>query len=351
MTISVTRATALKAKPDGSDIGFGTHTTDHLFLADYRADTGWINPRVEPYQGVRLDPTALALHYGCSIFEGLKMFRQPDGRLAIFRPLTNAERLNHSARLMALPDLPTDLFLDGLLALVRMDEAWTPTHAGYTLYARPVMLGIEPTLGVQRPKQCLFYILLTPTPPYYRKGQRGFRLLADRRFARGGPYSVAAAKTAGNYGKMVLPIEEARRLGFDTVLWLDGRQQRFIEEAGITNIFVVYRDCIVTPPLNGRILPGVTRDSTLTLLRERGLPVQEAETPIDALCAAIKAGDVREVFLTGTATVVAPVSSISFEGRDHVLPSQTPLAAAIYDTLTGIQAGVLPDKYGWLHHV
>lgn len=349
--ITFTPASVLKPKPAPADLGFGTHTTDHLFLIDYREGSGWSAPRIEPYGSLALDPRALAFHYGCSIFEGLKIFRQPDGGLAIFRPEVNAARLNASAELVALPRLPPELFVEGLVALVRTDAAWAPQDEAYTLYARPVMLGAQPVLGVQRPLECLFYILLTPTPAYYRKGQPGFRLLADPNLARGSPYTVAASKTAGNYGKMVVPTEKARAEGYDNILWLGGSDQRSIEEAGITNVFIVYEDRIVTPPLNGRILAGVTRDSTITLLQREGRRVDEIETDIGDLCTGIASGAVREVFLTGTATAVAPVASICFEGHEYTLPAQTVTASAMYETLAGIQYGRRLDPYGWLHHV
>jgi branched-chain amino acid aminotransferase len=351
MTIAFTPASTLKAKPTPAELGFGTHATDHFFLVEYREGTGWLSPRIEPYGSLALDPRALAFHYGCSIFEGLKIFRQPDGGLAIFRPEANAARLNASAELVALPRLPSELFIEGLVALVRADAAWAPQDEACTLYARPVMLGVQSVLGVQRSLECLFYILLTPTPAYYRKGQPGFRLLADPTLARGGAYTVAAAKTAGNYSMMVVPMEKARAKGYNNILWIGGPSQRHIEEAGITNVFVVYEDRIVTPPLNGRILAGVTRDSAITVLRDEGLRVDEAETDIGDLCAGIASGAVREVFLTGTATVVAPVASISFEDREYTLPVQTMTASALYETLTGIQYGHRLDPYGWLHHV
>jgi branched-chain amino acid aminotransferase len=351
MTITFTPATTLKAKPAPGELGFGTHATDHVFLVDYRDGAGWMAPRIEPYGPLTLDPRALAFHYGCSIFEGLKIFRQPDGGLAIFRPDANAARLNASAEIVALPRLPPQLFVDGLAALVRVDADWAPKDEACTLYARPVMLGAQPILGVQRSLECLFYILLTPTPAYFRKGQPGFRLLADPRLARGGAYTVAAAKTAGNYGKMVVPMEKARADGYHNILWLGGPGQRRIEEAGITNVFVVYRDRIVTPPLNGRILAGITRDSAITLLRDEGRRVDEAETDIADLCAGIASGDVQEVFLTGTATVVAPVASITFEGCEYTLPTRAATAETLYDTLTDIQCGRRGDPHGWLHHV
>ncbi|MEM1301536.1 MAG: branched-chain amino acid aminotransferase [Pseudomonadota bacterium] len=351
MNIAVSTQSPVSAKPLGKNLGFGTHATDHLFVVNYSDERGWYAPRVEPYGPIDVDPRALAIHYGSAIFEGLKIYRQPDGGLALFRPDYNANRLNTSAALVALPELPTDIFLDGLIAVVRKDAAWAPQDTDYTLYARPVMMATEPILGVQRPKECVFYIILTPTPPYYREDQPGFKLLADKKLSRGSTYSVAASKTAGNYAKMIVPMEDARKRGFDNILWLGGEGQNLIEEAGITNVFVVYDDHIATPPLDGQILPGATRDSAITLLRGQDKTVVEKEISIEDLCRDIRQGRVTEVFLTGTATVVAPVASITYEDEAVDLGPDSPVAKRLYQTLTGIQGGTLPDPYGWLHHV
>jgi len=351
MSIAISIASTLKAKPVNQDLGFGTHVSDHMFLVNYSEGRGWHSPRIEPYGPLEFDPRALAIHYGGSIFEGLKIYKQADGGLALFRPSYNANRLNASADLVALPQLPADIFIEGLVSLVRQDSDWAPEDKSYTLYARPVLMASEPVLGVQRPQECVFYIILTPTPPYYREDQPGFRLLADKSFSRGSPYSVAASKTAGNYAKMIVPMEQARAQGFDNILWLGGEDQNLIEEAGITNVFVAYKDRVATPPLNGQILAGATRDSAITLLRDHGKPVEETPVTIEALCAGIAAGEVSEVFLTGTATVVAPVASITFEGKDYALPEARPIATELYKTLTGIQSGEIADTHGWLHHV
>lgn len=351
IAISTPLETTRKTILDDDKIGFGTHASDHMFLVDFSEDRGWHSPRVEPYRSIELDPRALTIHYGNSIFEGLKIYRQPDGGLALFRPNYNANRLNTSAELVALPQLPTDIFLSGLSALVRQDADWVPDDTAYTLYARPVMMASEPVLGVQRPKDCLFYIVLTPTPPYYREDKPGFRLLADKSLSRGGNYSVAASKTAGNYAKMILPMENARKRGFDNILWLGGQEHNLIEEAGITNVFVVYHDRIDTPPLNGKILAGATRDSAIKLLRDKGHNVEERDIAIEDLCHGILEGTVREVFLTGTATVVAPVASISFEEREYNLSDDGLVAKDLYQSLTGIQNGTLPDQHGWLYRV
>lgn len=351
MEIAVNLAPSRRHRPRAEELGFGTHVTDHMFIVEFQEGDGWHSPRVQPYGLLQLDPRALALHYGCSVFEGLKIYRQPQGGLALFRPQANAARLNTSGERVALPTLPPELFLNGLQTLVKTDRDWAAQDESYTLYARPVMLGVQPVLGVQRPQECLFYILLTPTPAYYRPGDAAFRLFASTDLARGGTYSLGASKTSGNYAAMVVPNERARSTGYHQVLWLGGPGQSRIEEAGITNVFLVYADRVVTPPLNGRILPGVTRDSVITLLRQAGHHVDEVETDIDDVCAAIESGDIREIFLTGTATVIAPVSSLTFDGREHRLAPRFDLSTYLHHTLTGIQGGRLPDRNGWLWNV
>ena len=351
MIITTTPTTSPKPKPDLAEIGFGTHMTDHLFKVHYAAPTGWTDARIEAYGPLSLDPAAISLHYGQSIFEGLKIFRQPDGGLALFRPAENARRLNASAARIGMPDLPEEIFLDGLRTLVALDRDWAPDRPGYTLYARPVMIATQAILGVQPSAEHLFFILLTPTPSYFQPGQKGVRLWADRTYARTAPYTVAAAKTAGNYAKIVMPLDAVRAQGYDNILWLDGIERRRIEEVGITNIFVVYADHVSTPPLNGRILPGVTRDSVMTLIRDRDLAVIEEETDIDDLCAGIDSGRISEVFLTGTATVVAPVSSITFDQREYTLTGQPTLSTELYERLISIQTGRVDDKFGWLSRV
>lgn len=351
MAISFSFADKMKPKPESESIGFGTHETDHIFITEYVEGIGWHKSRIEPYSGLTLDPRALAFHYGCSIFEGLKIYPQLDGTLAVFRPDKNAARLNQSAELVALPNLPPEIFLEGLCELVKADASWISDDPNIGLYARPVMLGSEAVLGVQRPKRCLFFILLTPTATYYKQGQPGFRLYADRSLSRGGNYSVASSKTAGNYGKMVVPTEQVRAKGYDNILWLGGPEHVNIEEAGITNVFVVYNDKIVTPPLNGRILPGVTRDSIISLIAADGSDVHEEETDIRQLCDQIKSGQVQEVFLTGTATTVAPVQSIHFEGVDYQLKGKTVFASSLFQRLSDIQHGRIPDTNGWLLNV
>ena len=347
MKISFNRTAEPKEKPDLNLIGFGTHTTDHMFLVEFSKEKGWYNARISPYAKLEIDPSAMALHYAVSIFEGLKVYKQKGGGLAAFRPLENALRLNRSAQLMAMPKLPTSLFLDGLKRLVEIDQSWVPERDGYALYVRPVMISTQATLGVSKSSEFLFYIILTPSPPYYKKGAIGFNLLASPALSRSEGYSVASSKTAGNYGKLVPPQESAKSDGFDNILWLGGKNHNYIEEAGITNVFVVKHDKVITPPLNGQILSGITRDSVIELLKERNIIVKQHDIDIETLCTEIENGSATEAFLTGTATVIAPVRSIYFNDSEFLFKTAPKLATSLYQELVDIQSGNIEDKFGW----
>ena len=231
-----------------------------MFLCDYHAGRGWVDPRVVPYGPIVMDPAALVLHYGQALFEGLKAYRQPDGGVALFRADRNASRFTASAARMAMPELPEALFLDAVRRLVKVDADWVPGEPGTSLYVRPVMVANEPALAVRRAEHFVFYILLSPVAALYQPGRPAYKLLVSEEYSRSSNGGSGAAKTSGNYGQTIVALEGARAQGYDNILWLDGAYREYIEEAGITNIFVAGRDSVITPPLNGRILPGVTRD-------------------------------------------------------------------------------------------
>ncbi len=347
--IKVRRSDTLKSKPDLAELDFGSHTTDHIFIAEYHKQSGWKNARVEPYCKISLDPTALVFHYAQAIFEGIKLYIQTDGKLAAFRPEENARRMNESARKMAMPDIPADLFLQGLNQLALIDSHWLPDKPGFTLYVRPVMIATQAILGVQASEEYLFYMVLTPVKPYYKPGQKGMNLLAINDKSRSSPGDVSDAKTAGNYGKTIRVLRDVKEAGFDNMLWLGGEGNRWVEEAGITNVFVRFEDHIATPPLNGRILAGITRDTVIQLLRQRGDTVVEKEIDINKLCSAIDNGEVIEAFVTGTATTVAPIDSITFNDRKYKLASiKNSLANLLYFRIQDIQNGTSSDKNSWM---
>lgn len=350
MQFTFRQSSQLKIKPDISQVQFGSHISDHIFVADYEEGFGWINARIIPYSSFQLEPTALVLHYGQSIFEGLKAYRQPDGAIALFRPDQNFHRMNRSAARMAMPEIPEDLFNTGLHRLISVEQEWVPATRNASLYVRPIMFANEAALGVRRSSRYVFCIMLCPVPSYFNIGDKPFKLLAREDFSRTAQGGVGNAKTSANYGQSIIALEEARREGFDNLLWLDAAKHQWIEEAGITNIFIKYSDKVVTPPLSGRILPGITRASVIDLLRHQGVSIIETETTIEDLVRDIDQGLVHEIFLTGTATVVAPVDEIGFRGKRFKLTfnSANSLATSLYQTLTGIQNGTLPDHFDWM---
>jgi branched-chain amino acid aminotransferase len=350
--IPVERTRTTRHRPADAELGFGRHFTDHLFRADWLEGRGWHGARVEPYGPVALDPAASSLHYGQSIFEGLKVFRRPGG-LALFRPRLHAERFAASARRLVMPPVDPDLLLDGIRALVRTDASWMPAAPGTALYVRPVMFATEPFLGVRPAKAYALLVLLSPVGGYFAGPPRPLRIWVERSRARAARGGLGAAKASANYVASLLAAEEAKARGFDQVLWLDAAERRWLEEIGTMNVFARIGGTLVTPPLEGTILAGVTRDSVLQLCRDRGLPVEERRVSLDELVSAHRDGRLEEVFGTGTASLVAPIGEIAWEGTTLTLPA--PGAGAIGEPLRtelgAIQRGEAPDRHGWLEEL
>ena len=336
---------------DPARLGFGKIFTDRMLVADWDSMQGWHDPRIEPYVPFSLEPAAMVFHYAQEIFEGLKAYKWGDGSISLFRPDMNLARFNRSAVRLSLPQLPDDLFLEGIDQLVRLERDWIPASEGTSLYIRPTLIATEPVLGVKPADQCRFFVILSPVGAYYAAGFQPVRILVEDHFVRAVPGGTGEAKTGGNYAASLLAGQEAKQRGFDQVLWLDGIERRFVEEVGAMNIFFVIDGRMVTPNLTGSFLPGITRDSVLRLAPSLGLQAEERPVAIDELMAGIKNGHVQEVFGTGTAAVVSPVSTLCYKGEqvtvgDGAVGRVTQL---LYDTLTGIQYGRLPDRFGWLH--
>jgi branched-chain amino acid aminotransferase len=350
--IPVQRTESPRPHPADADLGFGRHFTDHLFRADWAEGPGWHGARVGPYGALSLDPATSALHYGQSIFEGLKVFRQPGGGLALFRPWAHAERFARSAARLAMPPLDPGLLLDGVRALVREDASWMPSAPGTAIYVRPVMFATEPFLGVRAAHGYAVLVFLSPVGGYFA-AERPLRLWVERERARAARGGIGAAKASANYVASLLPAEEAKARGFDQVLWLDAAERRWLEEIGTMNVFVRLGETLVTPPLSGTILAGVTRDSVITLARQRGVTVEERPISLEELQAAHGAGRLREVFGTGTAAVVSPVGVLSYRGHEtQVNGNRTgPLAKRLYNVLTRLQHGEEEDKWGWVERI
>jgi branched-chain amino acid aminotransferase len=347
--IRISKTTAPKPKPKDADLGFGQIFTDHMFLADFQEEKGWYDPRVEPYAPIPLDPAAAVLHYAQAIFDGLKAFRGADGKVRLFRPQKHVERMNGSARRLCIPALDTDLALSSIATLVKLDRDWVPGTVGTSLYIRPVVIANEPFLGVRPAKQYLYYVILSPVGAYYPEGMAPVKILVVDKYVRAVDGGVGAAKTSGNYAASLYASEEAKHMGYTQVLWLDGVHRKYLDEVGTMNIMLRIGDEVVTPPLTGTILPGVTRDSVLHLLRKWGVTVSERAISIDDVVHAYKRGTLREVWGTGTAAVISPVGELAYKGMPMVINDGKigPLTQRLYDAIVGIQYGQAPDPDGW----
>jgi branched-chain amino acid aminotransferase len=328
---------------------FGTNYSDHMFVADWN-NGEWTEPRVVPFGNMTFSPAMTALHYGQSLFEGFKAHRTADGRVAAFRPLANHARLNRTAARLAMPEVPVELFREGLLELLRIDREWAPHREGGSLYIRPVYFGTDDSLMVRPASRYRFVIFTSPGGPYF--GQP-IRLLAEETYVRAFPGGTGDAKTAGNYGGGLLAAKLAQGKGYHNVMWLDGQQRRFIEESGVMNIMFVIDGVAITPPLSGTILPGVTRDSVLTLLRDMKIPLEERPIAVDEVVGAHASMKLQEAFGIGTAAIIAPIACIGYCGKDMEIATGSPngVAAKLHAKLTAIQTGKDPDPRGWLLYI
>jgi len=347
--IRISRATVKKTKPRDSELTFGTVFTDHMFVMDFQEEKGWYDPRIEPYGPIALDPAAAVLHYAQAVFDGLKAFRGRDGRVRLFRPQKHVERLIQSSQRLCIPPLDPDLALKSLVTLVGMEKDWVPSTVGTSLYVRPTIIASEPFLGVRPAKSYIYYVILSPVGAYYPEGINPVKILVVDKYVRAVEGGVGSAKTGVNYAASLYAAEEAKHAGFTQVLWLDGRERKYIDEVGTMNIMLKLGDEIVTPPLSGTILAGVTRDSALTLMRDWGLRVSERPVTIDEVAAAARKGALDEVWGTGTAAVISPVGELSYRGERIVINEGKigKLTQRLYDAIVGIQYGTAPDTRGW----
>ena len=347
--IRVTKATSLKPKPKDAELGFGQIFTDHMFVADFQEEKGWYDPRVEPYGPLSLDPAAAVLHYGQSIFDGLKAFRGVDGKVRLFRPQKHVERMTNSAKRLCIPALDPSMALDSIVTLVGIERAWVPKTIGTSLYIRPIIIANEPFLGVRPAKSYVYFVILSPVGAYYPEGMAPVKIRVEERYVRAVDGGLGGAKTGANYAASLMAGEEAKHEGFTQVLWLDGVQRKYIDEVGTMNIMVKIGGEVITPPLGGTILPGVTRDSVLTLLKDWGIKASERQISIDEVVAAHKAGTLEEVFGTGTAAVISPVGELAYKGQRMVINGgrTAPLTQKLYDAIVGIQYAKAPDPHHW----
>ena len=347
--IRISRAATKKPKPKDSELTFGTVFTDHMFVMDFQEEKGWYDPRVEPYGPFPLDPAAAVLHYAQAVFDGLKAFRGRDGQVRLFRPQKHVERLIQSSQRLCIPPLDPDLALKSLVTLVGIEKDWVPSTVGTSLYVRPTIIASEPFLGVRPAKSYIYYVILSPVGAYYPEGINPVKILVVDKYVRAVEGGVGGAKTGVNYAASLYAAEEAKHAGFTQVLWLDGRERKYIDEVGTMNIMMKIGDEIVTPPLSGTILAGVTRDSALTLMRDWGLRVSERPVTIDEVAAAARKGTLEEVWGTGTAAVISPVGELAYKGERLVINGGRigTLTQKLYDAIVGIQYGTAPDTRGW----
>lgn len=350
MNITITKTTAPKAKPDDSTLGFGKIFTDHMFIMDYSKEEGWNNARIVPFENLSIHPASTVLHYGSEIFEGLKAYRRADSKVQLFRPIENIRRMNRSAERLCLPQLDENEALEALLKFVEVEQDWTPSSEGTSLYLRPFMFGNDESLGVHAVHNATFVIIASPVGSYYAEGINPVKIMIedeDVRAVRGG---TGYAKCGGNYAASNRAGERAERKGYSQVLWLDGVERKYIEEVGAMNVMFKINGEIVTPMLSGSILPGITRMSCLEVLRKEGYKVSERLISIDELEEAMENGTLEEAWGCGTAAVISPIGELCYKDKKYSVNNGEigEVTQHLYDTLTGIQWGKLDDSYGWI---
>ncbi|MDX8029482.1 branched-chain amino acid aminotransferase [Lentzea sp. BCCO 10_0856] len=339
------RVAEVLAKP-----GFGQHFTDHMVTIRWNREQGWHDAEVGPYSSLALDPAAMVLHYGQAIFEGLKAYRQPDGSIASFRPEANAERFRSSARRMAMPELPDELFLESVRQILAVDDRWVPAAEEESLYLRPFMISTEKGLGVRPASEYLYVLIASPAGSYFAGGVRPVSVWLSTEYVRAAPGGTGAAKFAGNYAASLVAQAQAAEKGCDQVVWLDAVERRWVEEMGGMNLFFVMGDKVITPELTGTLLPGITRSSLLRLASDLGLSVEERRISTDEWEKANASGELTEVFACGTAAVITPVGHVKHAGGEFDIADggTGPVTKQLRERLTGLQHGHVADTHGWM---
>ncbi len=353
MDIKFVKSETLKEKPDSSTLGFGKIFTDYMFMMDYSREQGWHDARIVPFANIPLHPASTVLHYGSEIFEGLKAYRTPDGSVQLFRPMENIRRMNVSAERLCLPQIPEDLALEVLTEFVRVEQDWTPSASGTSLYLRPFMFGNDESLGVHAVHNATYVIIASPVGSYYKEGINPVKIMIedeDVRAVRGG---TGYAKCGGNYAASNRAGERAEKQGYSQVLWLDGVERKYIEEVGAMNVMFKIGDEIVTPMLSGSILPGITRKSCIEVLKSKGYKVSERLISIDELADAMANGTLLEAWGCGTAAVISPIGEFCYQGTKYAVNNGEigEVTQMLYDTLTGIQWGNIEDTFGWTYQL
>jgi branched-chain amino acid aminotransferase len=358
ITLSDQRATTAERDAILANPGWGRYFTDHMVTIRYSPDEGWHDARLQPYGPLALDPATQVLHYAQELFEGLKAYRREDGSIVAFRPDRNAARMNASAKRMAMPAMPKELFVQALEQLVRADQEWVPTQEGHSLYLRPFMFATTRALGVQRPSQeYLFVVIASPSGLYYPQGVKPVTVWLSQDYTRAAPGGTGAAKTGGNYAASFAAQAQAIENGCDQVVWLDALEHRWVEEVGSMNLFFVYgsgdQARLLTPALTGTLLPGVTRDSLLTMAADMGIPIEEGKISVEEWQAGCASDEITEVFGCGTAAIISPVGGVKGRDEEWTIGDGTPgpISMRLRERLLGIQHGTLPDMHHWIHKI
>lgn len=349
MKLEFVKRDVLKEKPkDETKLGFGTIFTDYMLMMKRNQD-GWQSAKIEPYGDLTLSPAALVLHYAQEVFEGMKAYKTDDGRVLMFRPWDNIARLQSSAGRICMAPIDEEFVLNSIYELVKLEKDWIPSSPGTSLYIRPTYIGVDPFVGVKAAQEYMLYVILSPVGAYYASGLAPVSIYVESKYVRAVKGGTGHFKTGGNYAASLLAGEEAHKNGYAQVLWLDGKENKYVEEVGSMNIFFKIDGEVITPPLEGSILPGITRASVIELAKDMGYPVNERKLSIQEIEEAAQTGKLEEVWGTGTAAVVSPVKELFYQGRHIQVAdgSMGELTKKLYDTLTGIQYGKVEDKFGW----
>lgn len=333
----------------GSAFEFGKTFADRMLLMEYSPDQGWHDAVIKKFENFSLSPATMVLHYAQEIFEGLKAYQRADGKIGLFRAKDNLLRMNASAERLCMPAIDIDFVHSSLRKLIELEKSWVPHEEGTSLYIRPTMIGIDPLIRLKSSDNFWFYVILSPVGMYYKNGFNPTKIMVEDKYVRAVRGGLGAAKAGANYAASLLPGKEAVEKGYDQVLWLDGMEMKYIEEVGSMNLFFLYDNYLATSALNGSILPGITRDSVIQLAKKRGVEVREEALAIDKVTADIKDGRVKEIFGSGTAAVISPVSQVTYKGEDYILKNEKAgkFTLEIYEQLTGIQYGKIEDPFGW----
>ncbi|MBC7474549.1 MAG: branched-chain amino acid aminotransferase [Candidatus Sericytochromatia bacterium] len=353
MEIEVKKVDISKIKDiDFDNLQFGNVFSDHVLSIDYK-DNKWQKPQILPYGPMEIFPSLSSLHYGQTIFEGMKAFRAKDGKISVFRPDRHHQRLNRSARRLCIPEMSYELFINTLTQLIKVESDWIPDRRGYSLYLRPFTFATDNFLGVKISDTYKYMIISCPVGAYYKEGLNPISLCTSGEYVRAVKGGLGEAKTPANYAASLLPAQEAKEKGFTQVIWLDGIERKYIDEIGTTNIFFLIDNQLITPPLDGAILEGITRDSVITVAKDWGIEVIERRISIDEVFEMNQQNRLKDIFGTGTAAVISPVGKIEHLGKEIIINNGKigDLSQKMYDEITAIQYGEKEDKFNWNYHI